>query len=70
MDLREIGINGANWMRLAQDRFQWRAFVKSCVVGKDGSWKWLMMAIPGHIFNITVQTVSIYTAITPDRGLL
>jgi hypothetical protein len=22
MDLREIGINGANWIRLAQDRFQ------------------------------------------------
>jgi hypothetical protein len=27
MDLREIGIDGANWIRLAQDRFQWRAFV-------------------------------------------
>jgi hypothetical protein len=24
MDLREIGINGANWIRLAQDRFRWR----------------------------------------------
>jgi hypothetical protein len=22
MDLREIGINGAKWIRLAQDRFQ------------------------------------------------
>jgi hypothetical protein len=24
LDLREIGINGANWMRLAQDRVLWR----------------------------------------------
>jgi hypothetical protein len=28
MDLREIGIDGANWIRLAHDRLQWRAFVK------------------------------------------
>jgi hypothetical protein len=27
MDLREIGIDGANWIRLAQDRFQWWVFV-------------------------------------------
>jgi hypothetical protein len=27
MDLREIGIDGANWIRLAQDRVQWQAFV-------------------------------------------
>jgi hypothetical protein len=27
MDLGEIGIDGANWTRLAQDRVQWRAFV-------------------------------------------
>jgi hypothetical protein len=27
MDLREIGINGANWIWLAQDRVQWQAFV-------------------------------------------
>jgi hypothetical protein len=26
MDLRETGIDGANWIRLAQDRVQWRAF--------------------------------------------
>jgi hypothetical protein len=25
LDLREIGIDGANWIQLAQDRFQWRA---------------------------------------------
>jgi hypothetical protein len=24
LDLREIGIDGANWIRLAQDRVQWR----------------------------------------------
>jgi hypothetical protein len=29
MDLREIGINGANWIQLAQDRVQWRAFVNT-----------------------------------------
>jgi hypothetical protein len=29
MDLREIGIDGANWMRLAQDRVQWLAFVST-----------------------------------------
>jgi hypothetical protein len=27
MDLKGIGIDGANWIRLAQDRVQWRAFV-------------------------------------------
>jgi hypothetical protein len=25
MDVREIGVDGANWIRLAQDRVQWRA---------------------------------------------
>jgi hypothetical protein len=27
MDRREIGIDGANWIQLAQDRVEWRAFV-------------------------------------------
>jgi hypothetical protein len=27
MDLRETRIDGANWIRLVQDRVQWRAFV-------------------------------------------
>jgi hypothetical protein len=27
MDIREIGIDGANWIQLAQDRVQWRACV-------------------------------------------
>jgi hypothetical protein len=27
MDLRETGIDGENWIQLAQDRVQWRAFV-------------------------------------------
>jgi hypothetical protein len=27
MDLREIGIDGTNWIRLAQDRVQWGACV-------------------------------------------
>jgi hypothetical protein len=26
LDLKEIGIDGANWIRLAQDRVQWRVF--------------------------------------------
>jgi hypothetical protein len=29
MDLRGIGLDGANWIRLAQDRVQWRAFVNT-----------------------------------------
>jgi hypothetical protein len=29
LDLREIGIDGANWIRPAQDRVQWRAFVNT-----------------------------------------
>jgi hypothetical protein len=28
-DLREIGIGGANWTQLAQDRVQWRACVNT-----------------------------------------
>jgi hypothetical protein len=27
MELREVGIDGANWIWLAQDRVQWWAFV-------------------------------------------
>jgi hypothetical protein len=27
IDLREIGIDGANWIRLAQQRVRWRTFV-------------------------------------------
>jgi hypothetical protein len=29
LGLRDIGIDGANWIRLAQDRVQWRAFVNT-----------------------------------------
>jgi len=29
LDLREIGIDGANWIRLAQDGLRWRAFVNT-----------------------------------------
>jgi transcription termination factor 2 len=29
MDLREIGIDGANWIQLVQDRVQWRAFLNT-----------------------------------------
>jgi hypothetical protein len=29
MDPREIGIDGANWIPLAQDRVQWRGFVST-----------------------------------------
>jgi hypothetical protein len=29
LDLREVGINLANWIQLAQDRVQWRACVNT-----------------------------------------
>jgi hypothetical protein len=29
MDFREIGIDGVNWIQLAQDRVQWRSFVNT-----------------------------------------
>jgi hypothetical protein len=29
MNLREIGIDGANWIQMAQDRVQWRACVNT-----------------------------------------
>jgi hypothetical protein len=29
MDLREIGLGGVDWIRLAQDRERWRAVVQS-----------------------------------------
>jgi hypothetical protein len=29
LDLREIEIDGVNWIQLAEDRFQWRAFVNT-----------------------------------------
>jgi hypothetical protein len=29
LDLREIGIDGANWIRLAQDRVKWLSFVNT-----------------------------------------
>jgi hypothetical protein len=29
MDLREIGWDGVDWIKLAQDRDQWRAFVNT-----------------------------------------
>jgi hypothetical protein len=31
MDLREIGIEGANWIQLAQDRVRWLAFVNTVI---------------------------------------
>jgi hypothetical protein len=31
MDLREIGIDGMNCIRLAQDRVQWRAFMSTVI---------------------------------------
>jgi hypothetical protein len=29
LGVMEIGIDGANWIRLAQDRVQWRTFVNT-----------------------------------------
>jgi hypothetical protein len=34
MDLREIGIDGAIWIRLSQDRVQWWGFVPSVSIKK------------------------------------
>jgi hypothetical protein len=31
MDLREIGIDGVNWIWLAQDRVQWWAYVNMVI---------------------------------------
>jgi hypothetical protein len=31
IDLREIGINSVNWIRLAQDSVQWRTFVNTVI---------------------------------------
>jgi hypothetical protein len=31
MDLREIWIDGANWIQLVRDRVQWRAFVNTVI---------------------------------------
>jgi hypothetical protein len=31
MDIKEIGIDGANWIRLAQDRVQWRTSVNTVI---------------------------------------
>jgi hypothetical protein len=31
MDLRETGIDGVNWIQLAQDRVQWQAFVNMVI---------------------------------------
>jgi hypothetical protein len=30
-DVREMGIDGANWIQLAQDRVQWRACVNTAM---------------------------------------
>jgi hypothetical protein len=32
LDLREIGIDGANWIQLAQERVQWQAFVNTVIL--------------------------------------
>jgi hypothetical protein len=29
MDVREIGLGGVDWIRLSQDRYQWRAVVSA-----------------------------------------
>jgi hypothetical protein len=31
MGLTKIGIDGSNWFYLAQDRFQWRAYLKTVI---------------------------------------
>jgi hypothetical protein len=31
MERREMGIDGANWIQLAQDRVQWRDFLRTVI---------------------------------------
>jgi len=31
MDLRDIGIDGSNWIHLSQDRVKWQAFVSTVI---------------------------------------
>jgi len=31
LDLMEFGCGGVNWIHLAQDRFHWRALVKTVI---------------------------------------
>jgi hypothetical protein len=38
MHLREIGINGVNWIQQAQDRIHWRAFVNTVISGSIRKW--------------------------------
>jgi hypothetical protein len=45
LDLRERGIDGANWIRLAQDRVQWRAFVNT-VMMQFKSIYWIYFSLP------------------------
>jgi hypothetical protein len=40
LDLREIGIDGANWIQLAQDRVQWRACVNT-VMNVQVPYEWI-----------------------------
>jgi hypothetical protein len=37
MDLREIGLGGVDWIRLAQDRDQWWAVVSAVMNVQDNS---------------------------------
>jgi hypothetical protein len=35
LDLREIGIDGANWIQIAQDRVEWWTFVNTMMNLRD-----------------------------------
>jgi hypothetical protein len=40
MDLREIGLEGVDWLRLDRDRDWWRAFVNTVMNLRDGIKDW------------------------------
>jgi hypothetical protein len=59
MDVREIGVGGVDWIRLAQDRDRWRAVV-SAVINPWGS---CATELVSGFHNATVSS-SDYIALT------
>jgi hypothetical protein len=54
MDFREIGIDGPNWIRLAQYRFQWRAFEDISTIGNSFKFLRMRSLTLGEVHNLQV----------------